>query len=153
MIIAIDIRPQAKQSARFTRNGHSYQPKKVVDYATQLRCAAISVMKGAMPLTEPVYAWVFATYALPKKSTAADRAIIASGGYVPKATRPDVDNLMKATLDPLNGIVWRDDALVVEARVFKRYGEKDSLVIIVNTLKSVASARWWQNAQMAQLES
>jgi Holliday junction resolvase RusA-like endonuclease len=144
MIIAIDIRPQAKQSARFTRNGHSYQPKRVVDYATQLRCAAISEMKGAPPLTEPVYVWVFATYALPKKSTAADRAIIASGGYVPKPTRPDVDNIMKATLDPLNGIVWRDDALIVEAKVCKRYGEKDSLVIMVKTLK---------NAQMAQLES
>jgi Holliday junction resolvase RusA-like endonuclease len=144
MIIAIDIRPQAKQSARFTRNGHSYQPKKVVDYATQLRCAAISEMKGAPPLTEPVHVWVFATYALPKKSTAADRAIIASGGSVPKSTRPDVDNIMKATLDPLNGIVWRDDALIVEAKVCKRYGEKDSLVIMVVTLK---------NAQMAQLES
>jgi Holliday junction resolvase RusA-like endonuclease len=144
MIIAIDIRPQAKQSARFTRNGHSYQPKRVVDYATQLRCAAISEMKGAPPLTEPLYVWVFATYALPKKSTAADRAIIASGGSVPKSTRPDVDNIMKATLDPLNGIVWRDDALIVEAKVCKRYGEKDSLVIIVNTLK---------NALMAQLVS
>jgi Holliday junction resolvase RusA-like endonuclease len=143
MIIAIDIRPQAKQSARFTRNGHSYQPKRVVDYATQLRCAAISEMKGAPPLTEPVYVWVFASYALPKKSTAADRAIIASGGSVPKSTRPDVDNIMKATLDPLNGIVWRDDALIVEAKVCKRYGEKDSLVIMVKTLK---------NAQMAQLE-
>lgn len=144
MIIEIDIRPQAKQSARFTRNGHSYQPKRVVDYATQLRCAAISEMKGAPPLTEPVQVWVFASYALPKKSTAADRAIIASGGSVPKSTRPDVDNIMKATLDPLNGIVWRDDALIVEAKVCKRYGEKDSLVIMVRTLK---------NAQMAQLES
>jgi len=37
-------------------------------------------------------------------------------------TNPDLDKLVRAVLDALTGIVYRDDAQVVELEVVKRYG-------------------------------
>jgi Holliday junction resolvase RusA-like endonuclease len=36
-------------------------------------------------------------------------------------TKPDRDNLEKSTLDALNGVLWRDDSLVVGGYTSKRY--------------------------------
>lgn len=35
--------------------------------------------------------------------------------------KPDLDKLLRATLDPLTGIAWRDDGQVVDAVIRKRY--------------------------------
>jgi Holliday junction resolvase RusA-like endonuclease len=37
--------------------------------------------------------------------------------------RPDIDNLAKAVKDALKGVVYRDDSQIVEAHLFKQYGE------------------------------
>lgn len=35
--------------------------------------------------------------------------------------KPDLDNLVKAILDALNGVAWHDDAQVVELHISKQY--------------------------------
>ena len=35
--------------------------------------------------------------------------------------RPDCDNLLKAVMDALNGLIWTDDARIVDMRVQKDY--------------------------------
>jgi len=37
--------------------------------------------------------------------------------------KPDIDNLAKAVKDALKGIIYHDDSQIVEAHLFKRYGE------------------------------
>lgn len=37
--------------------------------------------------------------------------------------KPDVDNTLKLALDALNGLAWKDDVMVVEARVCKRWAD------------------------------
>ena len=52
-------------------------------------------------------------------------------------SKPDVDNLAKFCLDACNGIIWRDDALVVALMAFKRYvdpGETPETIIDVRTI-------------------
>lgn len=39
------------------------------------------------------------------------------------AVRPDATKLLRAVEDALTGILWNDDAQVVEQHVFKHYGE------------------------------
>lgn len=47
-------------------------------------------------------------------------------GYMHK---PDVDNIAKAVLDALNGVVWLDDKQVVGLLVLKAYGKEDKINI------------------------
>jgi Holliday junction resolvase RusA-like endonuclease len=47
------------------------------------------------------------------------------------ATRPDVDKLSRAVLDALSGVVYRDDAQIVEKVARKRYGAPERVEIRV----------------------
>ena len=46
-------------------------------------------------------------------------------GTLPAPTRPDLDNLYKGVVDALEGIVFRDDALICSAHMNKYYHEKE----------------------------
>jgi Holliday junction resolvase RusA-like endonuclease len=48
------------------------------------------------------------------------------------AVRPDLDNLLKAVLDALNGLVWTDDALIWKVMAIKSYSDKNHITVIVN---------------------
>lgn len=51
-------------------------------------------------------------------------------------TRPDVTKLLRAVEDALTGIVWRDDAQVVEQVAFKVYGEPARCEIAIAPLST-----------------
>ena len=38
-------------------------------------------------------------------------------------TKPDLDNLIKSILDPLNGVFWRDDSIIIKLEATKSYGD------------------------------
>jgi Holliday junction resolvase RusA-like endonuclease len=66
----------------------------------------------------------------------------ASGELKPSAPRwpsskPDVDKLVRAVLDSLTGVVWRDDSQVVELRAVKQYGEP-GVSVSVDTVPGVS---------------
>ena len=42
-------------------------------------------------------------------------------GRLLPTSKPDTDNVLKAVLDGCNGVLWRDDVLVVDVRIRKRY--------------------------------
>ena len=47
---------------------------------------------------------------------------------------PDIDKLLRAALDALTGVVWRDDAQVAEVSVRKMvaaYGEQTGVMVTV----------------------
>lgn len=46
-------------------------------------------------------------------------------------TKPDVDNTAKNILDPMNKIVFRDDAQVCKLGVEKRYAKQEYLIVTV----------------------
>lgn len=46
-------------------------------------------------------------------------------GPILHTVKPDKDNLEKATMDALKGLLWRDDAQICDGRVRKWYAEKD----------------------------
>jgi Holliday junction resolvase RusA-like endonuclease len=50
------------------------------------------------------------------------------------ATRPDVLKLARAVEDALTGIVWRDDAQIVDERLVKVWGEPERVEIVVRVL-------------------
>jgi Holliday junction resolvase RusA-like endonuclease len=49
----------------------------------------------------------------------------------PNTKRPDLSNYVKAVEDALNGIAWKDDALIVEyGRCGKYWGNKNEIALI-----------------------
>lgn len=103
---------QGKQRPRFTRSGRCYTPKATADYEAAIAAAFRDQCGGFYAASEPVAVSVDVFRALPKsrpKSVAAEA----------DTARPDLDNVVKAVLDALNGIAYADDAQVVEIHATK----------------------------------
>ena len=45
--------------------------------------------------------------------------------------RPDLDNLTKPTVDALTGVVWGDDAQIVDLHLRKEFGDRDEVIVTV----------------------
>lgn len=125
--------PVPKGRARaFVRNGRvgHHTPEKTRVWEGVARLAASEAMQGRPPLEGPVALWVVATFAPPPSWPQWRQKLVAEDG-VAHTTKPDLDNLVKATKDALNGIVWRDDAQVVQIRASKVYGDTPALHVQV----------------------
>jgi len=61
-------------------------------------------------------------------ATKAFKETIAVQGAIAPTTKPAADNIAKMK-DALNGVVWRDDSLIVSLLVVKRYSLTPSLRI------------------------
>lgn len=47
------------------------------------------------------------------------------------ASKPDATKLVRAVEDALTGVIWYDDAQIVNQAVYKRYGDRDSCSVSV----------------------
>lgn len=87
-------------------------------------------MGAAEPLGGPLSASMLFRYPIPKSFTKARRRA-ALAGLDPYLGRFDVDNLCKAVLDGLRGIVYEDDAQIVRLTVLKRPDADPGVDILV----------------------
>lgn len=125
--------PLAKQSFRFTRTGHKYQPAKVTNNEQSVRLQVINQLpKPFKPFSRSVEV-LSLTFIFPalKSFKKADRLKIEGGKLLPKTTKPDAtDNLMKGLFDAMNGIVFVDDALIWKMNnISKVYGQTPCILI------------------------
>ena len=103
-----------------------YSDAKTRAYENALREVASATMRGVAPLTGPLRVAVYAYMPIPKSFSKRKRAD-AVAGLVRPEVKPDWDNIAKCS-DAFNGIVWGDDASVVEGFVRKAYAEVPELV-------------------------
>src|SRR5271165_3049173 len=122
---------------RSSKEGVRFTPTKQRNNAATLRRAAQDAMfiggyqAVLRPiLDEPVSIDIIAEVAIPASwsNRKRNRAII---GELRPSGRPDLDNILKQIGDALNGVVFRDDASIVEVRARKVYGLQPKLVITV----------------------
>ena len=52
--------------------------------------------------------------------------------WTPHNKKPDLDNLVKAVLDALNGVAFEDDALISDINASKTYAEEPGVYIMVH---------------------
>ncbi|AZV94477.1 RusA family crossover junction endodeoxyribonuclease [Pseudomonas sp. S 311-6] len=116
--------PVGKGRPRATKRGKNialYTPAKTVSYEGVVALAGQRAMAGRPPSTGPmgasmdIFLPVLASWSKKRQQAA------LLGQELP-AKKPDMDNVIKAIFDALNGIVWIDDVQVTDmGRVRKRY--------------------------------
>lgn len=119
----LEILPVAKGRPRVGRFGAVYTPAKTRQFEARLRALARDQYKSD-PVKGPIS--LRCRFFLPKPRTAPRLRQYPD-------VRPDLDNLLKAVMDSLNGILWLDDAQVVDIITGKRYGAP-AINISVETL-------------------
>jgi Holliday junction resolvase RusA-like endonuclease len=113
--------PVPKGRPRFGR-GRVYTPAKTKAYETVVALKAKEAMKGQHPVDCAVGVSVMAYMPAPKKGS--------PGMHVSK---PDLDNLVKAALDSVRGIVFADDSQIISLIAFKSYDPDPRLVLFVKS--------------------
>lgn len=117
--------PVAKGRPKFARQGgfvRAYTPEKTVAYETLVKLAAGEAMAGAPPMQGAISLTLRLYVAIPKSTTKRDRAAIEAGRFLP-TKKPDIDNVLKAITDAMNGIVYDDDAQIVTGLIAKTYSD------------------------------
>ena len=114
-------KPQGKERPRFdSRRKITYTPTKTKNYETLVRTSYRTQCKNEIPLAGAISAEIVAYFPIPKSAKKAEREEMQAGTRKP-TTKPDMDNIIKAILDALNGYAYKDDAAVVKVIAEKRY--------------------------------
>lgn len=125
--------PQGKGRARaFVRAGHvgHYTPEKTRSYESMIRGAAIDAMAGRPPFDVPVAVRVDAIFDVPASWSKKKREAALAWTIKP-GKKPDIDNVVKAVVDACNGVVFKDDALIVQGSYSKAYGIAPGVIVEV----------------------
>ena len=122
--------PQGKARPRMTKRGHVYTPQATRDYEDAIAGIALKAMKGRMPIDGPVYLSLTAYYPVPA-SWSERKKLRAIAGDESPTVKPDLDNVLKAVADALNGIVYLDDKQIVASELFKKYSSLPAVHVFV----------------------
>jgi Holliday junction resolvase RusA-like endonuclease len=133
--------PVAKGRPKFARRGAhvvAYTPAKTASYENLVKMAATTAMCDMKPTQAPVALSVTLNLQIPASWSKKRRAAAAAGSiYATK--KPDADNVLKGIKDGCNGIVWGDDAQVVDIQLTKRYSETPGAVVRVVAIDGEAA--------------
>jgi Holliday junction resolvase RusA-like endonuclease len=100
------------------------------------RCCAISFALKALgsqpPFDKPIEFVMRAVFPVPASwsQRKRDQAVV---GDIKPAKKPDLDNIAKAWNDALNGVVDRDDPLIVRMTLEKHYGQQPLVAVTVKS--------------------
>lgn len=136
VLVVVPGDPVGKGRPRIGKRGMMaimFTPPATVEYENAVKAEAVLSMRGRELLAGPVelrlaiYMNIPPSY--PKKKAQAAREEL----LVP-TKKPDGDNVIKAICDAFNGVVWVDDAQVVDYIVTKRFAEVPCVVATVTPL-------------------
>lgn len=119
-------RPKA---VRFGNQVRMYTPKKTSEYETDIAFAATQAMAGMETVETPVCVGVLAYYPIPASWSKKRQQAAVDGTEIPG--KPDLDNVIKAVLDALNGVVYLDDKQVVRLMGTKAYCRHPRIEVLV----------------------
>ena len=126
----------AKARARVTRRG-AYTPAKTVEYEGQVALAARLAMGGHAPFNGPLFTMVEVHLPVPRSWSKKKQAAALAGDLLPTG-RPDLDNVVKIALDGCAGVVFLNDAQIIECAALKSYSPRPKLLITVTPMGAAA---------------
>lgn len=130
------VKPVPKGRPRFACMGkhvRTYTPTTTAEFEQKIRIAARSSINPMPKFDGPLSVSIVFGMPVPKSWPRKAREDALRGVLMPKA-RPDIDNLEKAVLDALNGLLWVDDAQVVRKIGEKRYVEEPFVEVSVEEI-------------------
>jgi crossover junction endodeoxyribonuclease RusA len=121
--------PKPQPRPRMTALGHVYNPHSADTWKETVKVNFLQCLRS--PITGPVHLKV--SFFLPRPKRLTDDT--EESRRIPHVKKPDVDNLLKSTMDAMTEAgVWKDDALVFATSVEKWYARKKTgAQIIVET--------------------
>jgi Holliday junction resolvase RusA-like endonuclease len=123
--------PQGKARPRFNAaNKHTYTPQKTKDYEKLVRVSCLKQV-GNVTLTGEVRAVINAFFPVPKSASTKDKSLMLEGKIKP-VKKPDIDNIIKAVLDALNGAAYKDDSAVVKVTAEKFYSPYPRVEVVLS---------------------
>ena len=122
--------PVGKARPRFTRSGRTYTPAKTAEYESEIEVMARAAMGSSPPLETPVAVFCYVQVPTPS-GLSKTRTKACLDGLERPTKRPDLDNIVKAYLDGMNGVVYLDDKQVVSLHCTKTYGAVGVVNILV----------------------
>ena len=127
----VDGRPVPKGRPRVTRHG-TYTPKSTQVFETAVRAAWLECGEKPFEDGEALDVMVNAYYPIPSGTTKSKRQKLHLAPYL---KRGDIDNIIKAVLDALNGYAYKDDSAVFSVYGGKFYTIGDPFTAV--TIRSV----------------
>ena len=110
-------RPRATSRGGFVR---MYTDAKTLGFEAAVADEARTAMSQWELFDTPMQLQLSAYYPIPKSWSKKKRQLAIDGEIYPQV-KPDLDNVMKAVLDAMNGIVYVDDSQVINLVATKRY--------------------------------
>lgn len=98
-----------------------YTPKETEEYEQKVACAARKVIGDGTPAIETQCQLRARIYEGIPKSWSNKEHMNALNGIIRPTSRPDTDNYLKALLDGLNGVLFKDDSQIVDVSASKYY--------------------------------
>lgn len=126
--------PKGKGRPRFSRVGKftkTYTDAKTKMYEEKIASAARLQMYPHEPLETPLSISLHLHLGVPTSYSKKRREACLTGEEWPMK-KPDIDNVAKAFLDAMNGIVYKDDVQVIRLHVTKTYSILPGVHIIVH---------------------
>lgn len=123
--------PVGKARPRMTRSGHAYTPDKTVSYENLVKMCFIEKYTDWVPVSGEAILRLNAYYPIPKSASKKKKIDMVIGEIRP-TKKPDLDNVMKAIADALNGIAYVDDSQIVTAEVRKYYDDTPRVEVVID---------------------
>ena len=127
----VEGKPRGKGRPRFTKTGHAYTDEKTQLYESLVKIRARERMRGKLPIKEEVSIVIIARYAIPQRDSKKLRERKIDKEIRP-TVKPDIDNVVKAILDGMNGIVYSDDKQVTMLSAIKEYSEEPCVMVNIS---------------------
>ena len=133
MRLTLDVVPTPQKRPKFCRIGNKVR---AIDPSKREKNAIRSLLHAIWfhdPLEAPIE--IYVTFYVPiPKSFSKKKKERAEEDLIKPTVKPDIDNYLKLLLDACNGILYRDDALIVSIHCQKRYSQNPRIDLKIQTI-------------------
>lgn len=134
MIYVLEIKERAvgKGRPRFnTKTYTTYTPEKTKAFEEKLKMYFIKKYRKPGASENPFKIKILIEFKPPKSTS---KKMLQKLCDTPYTKKPDLDNIIKAILDSLNGLAYKDDNQIVSINAEKKYGLADRIIIILEEI-------------------